>query len=147
VLLVVGDLNRLGVRRGARGLAHDVGGGAVELADVVEGLAVGAPHGRAVLADEVGQPAAVGAVGVGDPDVVVGGAAVALAVPVARPADVGQAVAAGREDAVLGLGDAQAAGPAALDGDGVQLPVGREGRAARGGEQDVLAVGRPAGDD
>src|SRR5262249_1276481 len=69
--------------------AHDVGRGAEKLADVVKSSAVGAPHGRGVLALEGGQPAVVGAVGVADPDVVVGGAAVALAVPRARPADVG----------------------------------------------------------
>jgi hypothetical protein len=41
---------------------------------------------------------------------------------------------------------ADAADPAAADGDGVQVQRGREGVGPAGGEQDVLAVGRPAAD-
>src|SRR5262249_22037519 len=85
-------------------LADDVGGGAVHLADEVDELAVGAPHRGEVLAAGVADAAVVGAVGGADPQVVAGGAAVALAVPAAVAADVDDLVALGREDAVLGLG-------------------------------------------
>src|SRR5262249_26791423 len=126
-------------------LADDVGGGAQDLADVVDAAAVGGPHGRAVLAVEGGQAVVVAAGSGADPDVVAGGAAVALAVPGAGAADVGGPAPPRRVDALAALGGADAAGPAALGGDGVQLEVGREAGAALGGEQDVLAVGRPAG--
>src|SRR5262249_50434364 len=38
-----------------------------------------------------------------------------------------------------------AARPSSLDGDAVQLILGREAGTARRGEQDVFAIGRPAG--
>src|SRR5262249_27777450 len=93
LVLVVGHLHRLGTLRRLAGggdrrhsQADEVGRRAVDLADVIEGPAVGAPHGRGVLAVEVGQAAVVGAVGVAQPDVVVGRAAVALAIPQAGAA-------------------------------------------------------------
>src|SRR5262249_7552775 len=150
VLAVAGDghrldLGRLARRRRGRNerLADDVGG-AVVFADVEEGLPVGGPHGGVVLPVEGGEAAVVGAVGLADPDVVVGRAAVALAIPVAGAADVGEQVAFRGPDAVLGPGAGDLAGAAALDGDGVQLEGRREVGAARRAEQNVLAVGRPA---
>src|SRR6266849_6455969 len=107
-----------GVQTCALPISDDVGGCAEVLADVVDVLAVWAPHRRVVLADEVGQAAVVGAVDVADPDVVVGRAAVALAVPGAGAADVGDLGAVGREDALLALGGADAPGAAAVGGDG-----------------------------
>src|SRR5690606_24706553 len=69
--------------------AGDVGGPEL-LGDVKERAPVRGPHGRGVLPVEVGDPAVEAAVGGGDPDVVVGRAAVALAVPQARAGDVGE---------------------------------------------------------
>src|SRR5205814_7031160 len=80
-------------------------------------------------------------------DVVVGRAAVAPAVPVARPADVGDAVPGRRVDALAALGRGEAALPAALDGDAEEVGVAGVLRAAGRHEQDVLAAGRPAGRD
>src|SRR5262249_32434700 len=81
---------RLGPAAGRQALADDVGDRrAAALADVVERPAVGRPHRRGVLAVVLRDPTVVGAVGVADPDVVVRRPAIALAVPGARPADVG----------------------------------------------------------
>src|SRR5262249_44108840 len=88
--------------------ADDVGRGAGGLADVGGGAAVGAPHRRGVLAVEVGHLAVVGAVGVAHPDVVVGRAAVALAVPQAGAADVGDLIALGGEGTLLATGGGDA---------------------------------------
>src|SRR5439155_12256367 len=125
--LVGGDQHRLA--GGAAVLGHllpdDVGGGAEDLADVVDGPAVGAPGGRAVLAVEAGQLAVVAAVGVADPDVVVRRAAVAPAEGVAGAADVGDAVAARCVDALAALASADPADPPALDGDAVQAGLAR----------------------
>src|SRR5207247_730131 len=93
VILMEGDELRLGLAGGV--LANDVGRRAEKLADVIEELAVGAPHGGVVLAVESGERAVVGAVGVANPDVVAGRAAVAFAVPAPRAADVGDLVALG----------------------------------------------------
>src|SRR5207253_1954031 len=123
VVLVEGDLLRLDALVAGRGvgrLADDVGG-AETLADVIEVLAVGTPHRRPVLADEVGRATIIAAVGVAQPDVVVGGAAVALTVPRPGAADVGDAIPGGREDAVLTLGGADAPRQAAVGRHGVQL--------------------------
>src|SRR5205807_4989221 len=93
---------------------------------------------------EEGELAVVEAVGGADPDVVAGGAAVAFAEPLAGAADVGNQVAARREDAVLAPGGGDAPLGAALGGDGEEVVVGRKAGAARRGEEDVFAVGRPA---
>src|SRR5262249_28204933 len=100
--------------RAGRGQVQPGDVGCAELlGDVVERLAVRGPHGRAVLTVERGQPAVVGAVAVAEPEVVVGRPAVALAVPRALTADVGDAVALPGNRPVLGVGDADRAdGPA-----------------------------------
>src|SRR5581483_6581258 len=116
--------------------ADDVGRRAVAFADVVDRLAVGAPHGRAVLAVEVGQLAVARAVGIADPDVIIGRAAIALAIPRAGAADIGDLVALGREDAFLALRRGDAPGHAAFLGNGVQLKARRKIRALGRGEQD-----------
>src|SRR5208337_995031 len=85
VVLVEGDLDRLAV--GGQTLADDIGRRAEDLADVIKGLAVAAPHRRVILALEAGDALVVAAVGVTHPDVVVGRAAIAFAIPGARPAD------------------------------------------------------------
>src|SRR5262249_61328177 len=86
------------------------------------------------------------AVGVANPDVVVGGAAVALAKGSARTADVGNLVPFGRENAFLAFTGADAADPAALGRHRIQLQTGGEGDAARGLEKDLFAIRRPARD-
>src|SRR5262249_8702261 len=87
----------------------------------------------------------VGAVGVADPDVVVGRAAVTLAVPGARAAHVSDLVALRREHPFASLEGTDAPHLAAGRGHRVQLIAGRVRRAACRGDEDVFAVGRPAG--
>ena len=97
VLLVVGEPQRraLAVGLGREVLADDVraAGPAAVLADVVELAGVGRPHRRAVLAVEVREALLLRAVGVADPDVVVARAAIAAAIPRARPAHEGDLIA------------------------------------------------------
>ena len=144
-----GDLHRLVDRlHGAvECLANDIGRRAEAFADIVERLPVGRPHGRCVLAGEIGHPAAIAAVGVAEPDVVIRRAAIPLAVPRARAADVGDLIPLRREHPVPALGAGDALDAAARDRDRVQLRVVRKIGAARRGEEDGLAVGRPAVDD
>src|SRR5207302_10162407 len=116
VLGVMGDQQR---RRFAGGvLTNDVGerviGWSVDFAHVVEVLGVGAPHRGVVLTIEGGQSAVVRAVGVANPDVVIGRAAVASAVPCAGAANVSDLIALGGEDALASLGDGDSLGTAAF---------------------------------
>src|SRR6266700_1369532 len=60
---------------------HDVRRTAEVLTHVVEELAVLRPHGSVVLAVEARDEAVVGTVGVANPNIVIGRAAIALAIP------------------------------------------------------------------
>src|SRR5262249_31936516 len=146
VVLVQRDL--LGSGLALRVLLDDIGRRAEDLAHIIDGLAVGAPHGRSILAVKGRQTAIIRAVGcVADPDIIVGGATIPLAVPGTLPAHVGNLLAVGGEYALLALADPHALHPAARDGHRVQFKALREADASRRGEQHVLAVGRPAIDE
>src|SRR5207249_1586902 len=67
-----------------------------------------------VLAVKSGQAAVVAAVGVANPNIVIGGAAITLAIPHARAADVGDAIALRRIDTFLAVAASQPMLPASL---------------------------------
>src|SRR5262249_2947707 len=110
-------VERQGLRLGLPGqvVAQDVGGRPPTFAHVVKEAAVRAPHGRVVLPVELGDLLIATAVGVANPDVIIGGAAIPLAVPGAGPADVSELIALGREDAFAPFAAAHAADAAAFD--------------------------------
>src|SRR6516225_6583721 len=104
-------------------LSDDIGRSPEDFADVVESLAVGGPHGRVVLSIEEGELAMIAAAGVANPDVVIGGAAIALAIPGPWTADIGNLIAARRVHPFPGLARRDPPNPAALERDRVEIHV------------------------
>src|SRR4029079_9730970 len=87
------------------------------VADIVEVMAVGAPHGGVVLAVIRGEPAIVRAVGIAQREAVVGRSSVILPIPGAGADHVGKGFAVRAEGGFTPFRDGDAARGAAGQGD------------------------------
>ena len=115
------------------------------VADVVKSFPVGTPHRGIVLAIVGGDAAMVAAIGIAQPEVVVRGAAIVLAIPRTGAADVGERAAAGAHGGLAAFGDVDLARRAADHRNRPERDVcGVLGATSRC-EKDVFAVWRPAG--
>src|SRR5205807_1961504 len=92
----------------------DVGRVAELFADIKKALPVGRPHWGRILADEVGEPVRVAAVGTANPDIIIGRSPIAFSIPGAGTAHVGDTISLWREHTILALGGGDAANAAAL---------------------------------
>ena len=130
-------------------LPHDVRAAFVEagIGDVIEFLAVLAPHRGGVLPVVLGQLFRDGAIGGRQIEVIVAGTFVPAAVPRPRPAHECDLVAGRREVRLLRLEQVQLLLGPAFDRHGEGLLLARVAGAARAGEDDILPVRRPPGHD